>query len=57
MCNVRMCRRGSRLTKEELKCEGCEHEFEDMELDDEGLCEECHNQAGIDRMEAMNDLD
>jgi len=43
--------------EEEIRCEGCNGEFEDNELDDEGLCEECHNEAGIDRMEAKNDLD
>lgn len=43
--------------KEEIKCEHCEAEVDDNELDDEGLCQECHNQAGIDRMEAYNDLD
>ena len=52
-----MCRRGSRLTEEELKCEHCENVFDENELDDEGLCEECHDQAGQNRMEAMNDLD
>lgn len=57
MCNVRMCRRDSKLTKEELKCEHCENVFDENELDDEGLCEECHNQAGQDRMELRNDLD
>ncbi len=45
------------MKQEELKCEHCETVFDDNELDDEGLCEECHNQAGQDRMEAMNDLD
>jgi len=44
--------------EEEIKCEHCDTELaEDEFRDDEGLCEECHNQAGIDRMEAMNDLD
>lgn len=58
MCNVRMYRRGSRLTKEELKCEHCETVVdEDKDLDDEGLCYECQQQAGQDRMEAYNDLD
>ncbi len=63
MCNVRMCRRDSRLTKEEIKyeeeirCEHCRDLVDDNELDDEGLCEECQIQAGQDRMEAYNDLD
>ncbi len=57
MCNVRMCRRGSRLTKEEIKCEHCKAEVDDNELDDEGLCQECNEEAGINRMEAYNDLD
>jgi len=53
-----MCRRGSRLTEEELKCEHCEVEVsEDKDLDDEGLCYECQQQAGQDRAEAWNDLD
>jgi len=57
MCNVRMCRRGSRLTEEDVRCEFCRTEVDDNELDDEGLCQECHDQAGQDRMEAYNDLD
>lgn len=59
MCNVRMCRRGSRLTKEDIDiCEGCKQEIaEDEFMDDDGLCEECYIQAGIDHMEAYNDLD
>ena len=45
------------MNEEEIRCEHCENEFEDNELDDEGLCYECQQQAGQDRMEAMNDLD
>ena len=45
------------MNEEEIRCEHCQAEADDNELDDEGLCEECHNQAGIDRMEARNDLD
>ncbi len=44
--------------EEVYKCEHCEAEVsEDKDLDEEGLCEECHMQAGQDRAEAWNDLD
>jgi len=43
--------------EDEVRCEYCRDLVDDNELDDEGLCQECHNQAGIDRMEAYNDLD
>ena len=38
-----------------LNCDSCENEVD--WTDDEGLCEECHNAAGINRMEALNDRD
>jgi len=46
------------MNQEEIICEGCRAELaEDEYRDDEGHCEECHIQAGQDRMEAWNDLD
>ena len=44
--------------EDEIRCDHCRNLVsEDKDLDDEGLCEECHIQAGQDRMEAYNDLD
>ena len=37
------------------ECERCNGDFYD--LDDNDLCEECHQRAGIDRAESYNDLD
>jgi len=43
---------------EEIRCEHCRDLVdEDKDLDDEGLCYECQQQAGQDRAEAHNDLD
>lgn len=39
------------------ECDGCNNEFNDNELDDENLCEECIIDAGVNRREAYNDLD
>jgi rRNA maturation endonuclease Nob1 len=39
---------------EENYCEGCESLF-DYELDEDNFCEECHIQAGIDRVESIRD--
>ncbi len=44
--------------EEEIRCEHCRDLVdEDKDLDDEGLCYECQQQAGQDRAEAHNDLD
>ena len=45
------------MDKEDIRCEHCRTEVDDNELDDEGLCQECHDQVGQDRMESYNDLD
>jgi len=45
-----------KLTEEDvLRCEGCEGLVDDNELDDEGLCEGCAIDAGIERAESMRD--
>ena len=36
-------------------CENCENEVE--WLNDDDLCEDCENEAGIARMECLNDRD
>ena len=38
-------------------CEGCDNDFDENELNDERLCNECYIEQGIDRAEAWNDLD
>ena len=44
--------------EDEIRCDHCRNLVdEDKDLDDEGLCYECQQQAGQDRMEAYNDLD
>ena len=36
-------------------CEGCSGDFAENELDYDNLCEECHNDQGIERAESMRD--
>lgn len=43
--------------EDEIRCDHCRNLVDDNELDDEGLCAECQQQAGQDRMESYNDLD
>ena len=40
---------------EENICDQCDEEVE--YINDDGLCEECENEAGINRMECLNDRD
>ena len=38
-------------------CEGCDQEFEESELNEDSLCEECYQEQGQNKEESKNDLD
>jgi predicted Zn-ribbon and HTH transcriptional regulator len=42
---------------EEIRCDHCEQEFDEDQLNEDSLCEECEHEDRVARAEAQMDLD